>query len=1595
MLSNTTIGPTTRNNMYDVDNDNDNDSSTTLGHGLLDEDSSHASSALLGLTPLKGRMSPEPFISPATHTLNILSQQDTNNLRYDFGQMKNDAAAVSSQQSPCSVDITLRPKNIPRSRKRLTSPLLPMDYCKGSSEPVSLRNTVDSNSEPSNVVQQLSVAEGKVLTPLNIYSKSNVVTIESRKDNSTVTAFQSILVANPSRESPPIPSPPSTTPIMTKLPLVDLVHVEEIERLNKLLVHTIVFSEPGPLGLTIQHVNLAGMELCRIKDISAESQGYGRAQQGDLFCSSSSSNHCKQWLTRSEMLELAMAGSRPLTVCLARMDEEDKIAPVNVITSNTDKAAAEYSRTIITKATLLEQASLITLVPTTSNRDCSTKLLKPSKTTCMRGVTENDMIVKKKSPPSRSFADQTKISVNKTNSKETKATFLNSGVAVNVPSTIPTTPVSTHDKQYCRPESSDEHPKCSYFCQGCTSKNETTKHHNLCHLHPTSDMTTREKRLQLLQCGTEMDCRACKFELEHGWSTNKRYSHSCSRSRKVVKTNHNSTNENQAQGIPFKSLITIPCCLGCKTASNDHDQRCPQHPAFETSGARDILETIHRGVQNRCENCRLEFNTGKMVTYPLHSTNCPRHSAFISGRQKRTRKMISRNCSGSRDQMLDAKSDKVNERIKSSKSSWTDMPTKLGCCSACHSTSTKRHHELCPQHPTFATSGAKIRFERIFRGMQAGCQVCQNEFEQGRRIGTTRHAIQCVRRLRKNVLDTETELKSAYEKNNTITMARPTREGNDSAIEKRKGRLSEKCTGDELFENVVNLSTNPSLTCVTKKISVLNKCANKGMTPLVNSGEDEIGMTRSAAVGLSIPEFNFPLNVGFEEADNVPISFISDTAPLKILQLDESIEIEKIIVPFCFACRAKSKIHNALCPKHPQFSTSGAPEKLELLRRGLNLGCQACIFHFNKGYPDKRCEHSDGCECKQGIKKDEGKVRIKKHIHSKVIKSLVTDSPQNEVFLSTSSGRKVKMSEKGKTAKIELSDTGSLASDNSSRKPTKGSQQMVSLLGPATAPSETNKARTTKKSFTSKARPSNVPVLCKKNEAGKTTREDSRTASEIPESNTTVKQRWIKATNPWGSYEYNNGDIVLALPIDGFTSHEVAFSGKRFTEKPFAHNSVYMETHVLPEDGVLLLQLARDRLSSTPWGFMFCSHEFGGACIVTCVDPLSPASNAYVHGSATKVALNVHDIILSVNGLDVGGMTELGLEVELEVSGPDILIAVSRYRFPSFDHQNAAAKEYASLKVFDEIQGDKKALGWHEFALIEESVSRTTSKLMPPSTPGEDTFIADLDDQTPSTKFGLTTFDEVSDDTLQCAGNDVVETNGTTKNLASMIVKENKLTCEIDPKEPSRKKQQKITCIKQSECLVVDTNKEVQVSQDPIHGLDTCRTYNSLYKFREGGPLDAATTRNDFESDTEYDDDDNPWSGCVCGIIHELPIPVFWIQCDQCDAWFNVWERCVGVSEEDASHLSRFHCWSCDPPDKLTDGNRGDQSVTDGTLPDITVGECENGIATKSNDFTRISLPKSHKNRKVECLRLPSPEISKKATRRVEVDQPVQAAGRT
>jgi len=61
-------------------------------------------------------------------------------------------------------------------------------------------------------------------------------------------------------------------------------------------------------------------------------------------------------------------------------------------------------------------------------------------------------------------------------------------------------------------------------------------------------------------------------------------------------------------------------------------------------------------------------------------------------------------------------------------------------------------------------------------------------------------------------------------------------------------------------------------------------------------------------------------------------------------------------------------------------------------------------------------------------------------------------------------------------------------------------------------------------------------------------------------------------------------------------------------------------------------------------------------------------------------------------------------------------------------------------------------------------------------------------------------------------------------------------------------------------------------------------------------------------------EDDTPWNGCVCGVTHAHPLVVFWIACDDCNAWYNVSPKCVGFDDKKAKVLEKWVCWECCSP---------------------------------------------------------------------------------
>ena len=112
--------------------------------------------------------------------------------------------------------------------------------------------------------------------------------------------------------------------------------------------------------------------------------------------------------------------------------------------------------------------------------------------------------------------------------------------------------------------------------------------------------------------------------------------------------------------------------------------------------------------------------------------------------------------------------------------------------------------------------------------------------------------------------------------------------------------------------------------------------------------------------------------------------------------------------------------------------------------------------------------------------------------------------------------------------------------------------------------------------------------------------------------------KWIPCPNPWGTIGHEDGNFVIISPFQSETAHDILSifhrgpngSGmpKRFVANPLKEGLPYHATHCSPaRGGYSALRLLRDMTSLRPWGFTVRLHEFGGACLVESIEPLSPA----------------------------------------------------------------------------------------------------------------------------------------------------------------------------------------------------------------------------------------------------------------------------------------------------------------------------------------------------------------------------------------------------
>jgi hypothetical protein len=228
-------------------------------------------------------------------------------------------------------------------------------------------------------------------------------------------------------------------------------------------------------------------------------------------------------------------------------------------------------------------------------------------------------------------------------------------------------------------------------------------------------------------------------------------------------------------------------------------------------------------------------------------------------------------------------------------------------------------------------------------------------------------------------------------------------------------------------------------------------------------------------------------------------------------------------------------------------------------------------------------------------------------------------------------------------------------------------------------------------------------------------------------------------------------------------------------------------------------------------------------------------------------------MILSMNGKSIGGMTELGISVELGVCGRELELVVARYRDSEGAAQQLAALEQSEWNSFDQAVGDKRRLDWFEM-----------------NTPGAK----------PSPRITMLEENEFSP---------VAFRGGSNLDSFEVLSSPNFGPTSFQNEPPARPHAQ-------------FTPSRLSLAS-PAGSMTSRRTQRSQM---------SAAKRSRSVDSIVYNDDDEAWLGCVCGEVHEEPVRVFWIQCDDCRSWYNVAPACVGFKEFEASSVGTWICRACD-----------------------------------------------------------------------------------
>lgn len=265
-------------------------------------------------------------------------------------------------------------------------------------------------------------------------------------------------------------------------------------------------------------------------------------------------------------------------------------------------------------------------------------------------------------------------------------------------------------------------------------------------------------------------------------------------------------------------------------------------------------------------------------------------------------------------------------------------------------------------------------------------------------------------------------------------------------------------------------------------------------------------------------------------------------------------------------------------------------------------------------------------------------------------------------------------------------------------------------------------------------------------------------------------------------------------------------------------------------------------------------------------------------GNCLGSGLQPNDMILAVNGKLTGGMTEECFQIELAVSGQDLLLLISRYKYPLEIRSNEKQQEISMLREIDAAMNDERLLHWthqganhggavktnHPLRCPDEDKETSNQDRLQPKPPADN---RELPSSEPALK------EKPTQRTMECSqSKNQVNRNGTDH-----------MDFTGD---------------------VVGCNDDDLRSCDHVE--DDARSRSSSAISDDSNTL--GSQEEEEEDDTSQEDDDGcAWMGCVCGKIHRKG-DFFWIQCDCCKSWYNPATRCIGF---DRSHAESLPGWLC------------------------------------------------------------------------------------